>query len=106
MEYPRFMIQRILIVKAMLFMLKRLRNMQKSNNIYVNEITITNNPYFRGNDDTISEFKNRTTTYINKIYDKLKNTKQKCILLVSVNPAYNPYHKSLIVGVDSRIPKC
>ncbi|KAG4086029.1 hypothetical protein H8356DRAFT_1373585 [Neocallimastix lanati (nom. inval.)] len=49
-------------------------------------------------------FKNRTTTYINKIYDKLKNTQQKCIPLASVNPAYNPYHKSLIIGVDSRIP--
>jgi len=78
-------------------------NDAKSNNIYINEATVSNNPYFRGN-DTLSEFKNRTTTYINKIYDKLKDTKQKCIPLVSVNPAYNPYHKSLIVGVDSRIP--
>jgi len=49
--------------------------------------------------------KNKTTSYINKIYDKLKKTQQKCILLASVNTAYNPYHKSLIIiiGVDSRI---
>jgi hypothetical protein len=78
-------------------------NENKGNNGYIDENTVTDNPYLRGN-DTISDFKNRTTTYINKIYDKLKNTQQKCIPLASVNPAYNPYHKSLIIGVDSRIP--
>jgi len=78
-------------------------NDSKTNDIFIDENTVTDNPYLRGN-DTISDFKNRTTTYINRIYDKLQSTKQKCIPLVSVNPAYNPYHKSLIVGIDNRIP--
>ena len=78
-------------------------NNNKNNNGYIDENTITDNPYLRGN-DTISDFKNRTTTYINKIYDKLKNTQQKCIPLASANPTYNPYHKLLVIGVDARIP--
>ncbi|ORX64901.1 hypothetical protein BCR32DRAFT_250861 [Anaeromyces robustus] len=78
-------------------------NKNNTDTVYIDENSIIDNPYSRGN-DTISDFKNRTTTYINRIYDKLKNTKQKCIPLVSVNPAFNPYHASLIVGVDNCLP--
>ncbi|KAG4098336.1 hypothetical protein H8356DRAFT_1274637 [Neocallimastix lanati (nom. inval.)] len=82
---------------------KTIEEYAKDNNDYIDENTITDNPYLRGN-DTISDFKNRTTTYINKIYDKLKNTQQKCIPLASANPTYNPYHKLLVIGIDARIP--
>jgi len=61
-------------------------NKNKDNNDYIEENTFIDDPYLQGN-DTISDFKNRTMTYINKIYDKLKNIQQKCIPLASVNPA-------------------
>ncbi|OUM58315.1 hypothetical protein PIROE2DRAFT_16438, partial [Piromyces sp. E2] len=38
--------------------------------------------------------------YIDRIYDKLKSSNQQCIPLVSQNPKFNPYHSSLIIGVN------
>ncbi|ORX64266.1 hypothetical protein BCR32DRAFT_251208 [Anaeromyces robustus] len=51
-------------------------------------------------DNTIDDYKNRTEVYIDRIYDKLKNGNKKYIPLVSQSPEFNPYHKSLIRGID------
>jgi len=48
--------------------------------------------------------KEEFTEYYNNLYNKLLDPKKKkkkplkCIPLTSVNPAYNPYHNSLIIG--------
>ncbi|ORX86615.1 hypothetical protein BCR32DRAFT_240880 [Anaeromyces robustus] len=38
--------------------------------------------------------------YYNKLYNQTFASKPKCIPLTSVNPAYNPYHESLTIGVE------
>jgi len=55
-------------------------------NEYIDENTFIDDPYLQCN-YSISDFKNRTMTYICKIFDKLKNNQKKCIPLASVNPA-------------------
>ncbi|ORX83723.1 hypothetical protein BCR32DRAFT_277804 [Anaeromyces robustus] len=49
--------------------------------------------------DNIEEYKKNADKYIEEIYNELRRTEKKCIPLVSVNPAFNPYHKSLTVDV-------
>ena len=61
------------------------------------ENTMKNN-YLRDK-SSIEEYKENVNKYVDKIYDHLKNSNKQCIPLVSVNPAFNPYHKSLIVGI-------
>jgi len=63
------------------------------------EASASDNPFSRG-ESTIEEYKNRTNAYIDRIYEKLKSSNQQCIPLVSQNPKFNPYHSSLIIGVD------
>jgi len=46
-----------------------------------------------------SRIEENINKYVDKIYDHLENSNKQCIPLVSVNPAFNPYHKSLIVGI-------
>jgi len=63
-----------------------------------NENTKTNN-YLRDKDN-IKEYEENVSKYVDEIYKELKRGQKQCIPLVSVNPAFNPYHKSLIVGVE------
>ncbi|KAG4104866.1 hypothetical protein H8356DRAFT_1638435 [Neocallimastix lanati (nom. inval.)] len=58
--------------------------------------------FFRGNNTLLdSDFKKLSEDYINSIYDKLQNSKKRCIPLTSINPGFNPYHKNLTIGVDA-----
>jgi len=50
--------------------------------------------------DNIEEYKKNVDKYVDEIYKELKRSKKECIPLVSVNPAFNPYHKSLTIGVE------
>ncbi|KAG4092744.1 hypothetical protein H8356DRAFT_1404499 [Neocallimastix lanati (nom. inval.)] len=81
----------------------------KDNNDMNNEIsenknkTENVNPYVRGK-NTIEESKQIIANYIDAIYDKLKESDKQCIPLVSNNPKFNPYHKSLIIGINDRVP--
>jgi len=61
------------------------------------------NPYVRGK-NTIEESKQIIANYVDAIYDKLKHSNKQCIPLVSNNPQFNPYHKSLIIGINDRVP--
>ena len=58
--------------------------------------------FFRGNNTLLdSDYKKLSEDYINSIYDKLQNSKKRCIPLTSINPGFNPYHKNLTIGVDA-----
>jgi len=78
---------------------------ETNNNIDNDSDTTTNNNQFKDNylsrdRDNIEEYKKNAEKYIEEIYKELKNSEKQCIPLVSVNPAFNPYHKSLIIGIE------
>jgi len=80
---------------------KRENQSSKEENLlqFENDNKISDNPFSR-EDNTIEDYNNRTATYIDNIYNKLKQSKRRCVPLISRNPRYNPYHKSLIIGIE------
>ncbi|ORX50044.1 hypothetical protein BCR36DRAFT_412536 [Piromyces finnis] len=81
----------------------RKRSNQDDENRVDNSNNKNVNPYVRGK-NTIEETKHIIENYIDTIYDKLKESNNQCIPLVSNNPRFNPYHKSLIIGINDRVP--
>jgi hypothetical protein len=66
------------------------------------ETPVNDDNIFRGENPLLeSDYETITTKYIDNIYEELKNSEKKCMPLTSVSPGFNPYHKSLTIGIDN-----
>ena len=76
----------------------KLNNFHKKNGIINKREKISNKDSIDVNNLNSKE---EIREYYENLYKKLNITNLQCIPLTSINPAYNPYHKSLMVGIKN-----
>jgi hypothetical protein len=77
---------------------EKLNNFHKKNGIINKREKISNKDSIDVNNLNSKE---EIREYYENLYKKLNITNLQCIPLTSINPAYNPYHKSLMVGIKN-----